>query len=222
MRQAPAFVRLGERLKGDFSVPEGFSSVLSLGGEVNVATTWMNKWASRLRAEMPETALRIKVDIPGDLIDCFAEGTIDVALMHTPPARSGLKADLLMEDRLILYTTDPSIRSIYDPRFVYVNWGEAFIASFKHSYPLFEGAAVSFDYGPLAARYVTGNGGAAYGRQSVAPPFLETGQISAVEGAVTFAYPMYIVRPSDTPNPTLDQAIKVLRKIVKENSTGAG
>jgi hypothetical protein len=139
--------------------------------------------------------------------------------MHTPPERAGLKADLLMEDRLILYATDPSIRSVYDPRFVYVDWGEAFAASFRHSYPLFEGAAVSFDYGPLAARYILGNGGAAYGRQSAAPPFLKTGQISAVEGAVTFAYPMYIVRPSDTSNRTLDQAINVLRKIAKEEST---
>lgn len=219
LRQAPAFVRLGERLKGEFSLPEGFASVLTLGGEVNVATTWMNKWASRLAVEMPETALRVKVDIPGDLIDRFAEGTVDVALMHTPPERAGLKADLLIEDRLVLYTTDPSIRSVYDPRFLYVDWGEAFTASFKRSYPLFEGAAVSFDYGPLAARYILRSGGAAYGRQGVAAPFLETGQISAVEGAVTFAYPMYIVRPADTHNRTLDQAINVLRKIAKDEAS---
>lgn len=218
LRQAPTFVQLGERLKSDLAVPEGFSSVLLLGAEVNVAATWMSQWISRLAVEMPDTALRSKVDIPGDLIDRFSEGTIDVALMHAPPERAGLKADLLMEDRLALYTTDPSIRSVYDPRFAYVDWGEAFNAKFRQSYPRFEGASLSFDYGPLAAKHVLKNGGAAYGRQSAAPPFLKTGQIGMVKEAVTFAYPMYIVRPADIPHPALDKAIAVLRKIVSEEA----
>ncbi|MBY6059436.1 LysR family transcriptional regulator [Leisingera daeponensis] len=221
LRQAPAFVQFGERLQKDFSVPEGFSSVLSLGGEVSVASTWMNRWARRLVAEMPETALHIKIDIPEDLPDRFSEGLIDAALMHTPPKREGLKTDLLIEDRLMLFTTDPSIRSVYDSQFVYVDWGEDFAASFKQSYPNFESSAVSFDCGPLAGEYILTNGGIAYGRQRSALPFLETGRISLVEEAATFSYPVYIVRPANIPNPTLDRAIAVLRKIISDEGVCA-
>lgn len=220
LRQAPAFVQLGERLKGDLSIPAGFDSILSLGGEVNLATTWMKKWVRKLRSDLPDTALRVKIDIPIDLIDRFSEGLIDAALMHAPPAREGLKSDLVGEEHLILVTTDCSIRSVDDHRFVYVDWGEAFSAAFRRSHPNFDGSpALSFDHGPLALDFILENGGAAYVRRGAALPYLKSFQISVVEDAVKFSHPVYIVRPADIPNPTLDQAIGVLRNIVSEETS---
>lgn len=214
LRQAPAFVQLGEQLRNDLALPSGFSTVLRLGGELSVASTWMNRWTRRLTDEMPETLLRIKIDIAADLPNRFSEGLLDAALMHTPPKREGLQIDLLIEDRLMLFTTDPRVRSVYDPRFVYVDWGEDFSAAFRQSYPKFQGAPVSFDCGPLAGEYILAKNGIAYGRQRSAHPFLKTGQLSLIEEAVAFSYPVYIVRPAGIPNPTLDRAVAVLRKIL--------
>lgn len=215
LRLAPAFVQLGERMLSDLSVPEGCAFSLSLGGEVSLASTWMPPWISLLRREMADTALRIKIDIPADLINRFSEGSIDAALMHAPPERDGLRSDLVAEERLLLVTTDPAIRSVTDPRFVYVDWGETFTASFRSSYPEFQGTPLSFDHGLLAFDYVLANGGAVYVKLNSARAALETGRIRIVEEAVKFSHPVYIIRPADIANPALDKAAGLLREVCK-------
>jgi hypothetical protein len=50
--------------------------------------------------ERPDQALSIcvHVDVPQDLINHVAGGLVDVAIMHAPQHRPGLKIDLLMEE----------------------------------------------------------------------------------------------------------------------------
>ncbi|MFY0312541.1 hypothetical protein ACFMBG_21905, partial [Leisingera sp. D0M16] len=74
------------------------------------------------------------------------------------------------------------------------------------------------NHGPLALEFILEKGGAAYAKQGSVLPFLKTGQISIFEEAVKFAHPVYIVRPADIPNPALDQAVALLRKIVSDES----
>ena len=55
----------------------------------------------------PDIALRVHVDVPQDLINQVAAGLVDVAIMYAPQHRPGLQIDLLIEEELVLVTTNP-------------------------------------------------------------------------------------------------------------------
>ena len=61
-----------------------------------------------MRRESRDVALRVHVDVPWDLIDQVAAGLVDVAVLYAPTPRPGLRIDLLLEEKLVFVTTDPS------------------------------------------------------------------------------------------------------------------
>lgn len=220
LRLAPSFVQLGERLTREVLNSTDHTSVLSIGFEVSLARNWVISWLHWLRQNMPETAIHLKVDIPVDLIRRVSDGLLDAAIMHAPPHRSGITVEKLGEDHLAMYTTDPSIRSVQDPRFIYVDWGPVFAQEFKVRFPNFREGPVSIDFPPLAERYIMKHGGAAYGRQSVAKPYVEAKKIVLVQDAPRFAYPIYAVRPIGANIPHLDQALSGLPAISLDDQAG--
>ena len=59
-----------------------------------------------MRRSHRDIALRVHVDVPQDLITHVAAGLVDIAIMYAPPHRPGLEIDLLLEEELVLVTTD--------------------------------------------------------------------------------------------------------------------
>ena len=67
---------------------------------------------------------------------------------------AGLKAGRLMEERLVLVTTDPSTSGVSDPDYVYVDWGPDFAAHQGLNYPQFSNPGLSIGLGPLGLDYI--------------------------------------------------------------------
>ena len=121
-------------------------------------------WILWMRARFADIALRVHVDVPQDLINQVAAGLVDVAIMYAPQHRPGLKIDLLMEEKLVLVTTNPkSVSRRTD--YVYVDWGPDFMLHHGMSFP--EATPGLFvNLGPLALSYVLAVGGSGYFRMS--------------------------------------------------------
>ena len=74
------------------------------------------------------------VDVPQDLINQVAAGLVDVAIMYAPQHRPGLQIDLLMEEELVLVTTNPD--GLLDHMdYVHVDWGPDFALRHGMSFP---------------------------------------------------------------------------------------
>lgn len=86
-------------------------AVLVIGSEVSLWQPLLLDWLLWMRGALPDIALRVHVDVPQDLINQVAGGLVDVAVMYAPPHRPGLKIDLLLEEELVLVTTDPAARA---------------------------------------------------------------------------------------------------------------
>ena len=54
---------------------------------------------------MPDVALRAEFGLPDRLMRQMVEGILDIGVMYTPQLRPGLEVELLMEDELILVST---------------------------------------------------------------------------------------------------------------------
>jgi LysR family transcriptional regulator, flagellar master operon regulator len=213
LRYAPAFLQLWERARHSVGVPPGHRSVLTIGGEVILWQPLLLDWVLWMRRSLPDIAVRVHVDVPQDLINQVAAGLVDAAVMYAPPHRPGLKIDLVLEEKLVLATSDPEdIRP--DPAdFIAVDWGPEIAREYSASFPDAPSPGLSANLGPFALGYVLQAGGSGYFRLRVVEPLIASGQLRLVPDAPQFSYPIYVVYSSDADEPALAAAIAVLRTV---------
>jgi DNA-binding transcriptional LysR family regulator len=193
LRHAPMFIQLWQRTLHQVAVPVGRRAVLTVGSEVSLAQPLLLDWVRWMRQSLPDIALRVHVDVPQDLINQVASGIVDIAIMYAPQHRPGLKIDLLLDDKLVLVTTNPEAHSPDPSDYVSMDWGPDF--ALHHGTSSLETAPdLSFDLGPLALSYILAAGGSGYCRISAAQPLIDAGQLHLVPETPQFSYPVYAVQ----------------------------
>lgn len=213
LRYAPTFVQLWQRMQRQVAVPPGHSSFLTIGGEVSLWQPYVLNWMSWMRRMRSDIALRVHIDVPQDLINQVAAGLVDAALMYTPPYRPGLKTELLLDEKLVLVSTDPDVGGVDAPDFVAVDWGPDFAREFGSSFPSSSVPGLSVNLGPLAVDYVLANGGSAFCRMRAVEHHLASGRLHLVPGP-SFSYPIYAVSSSDAEESLLGPALAGLREVM--------
>ncbi|MBZ9708563.1 LysR family transcriptional regulator [Mesorhizobium sp. ESP7-2] len=215
LRHAPMFVQLWQRTLHQVAVPPGRRAVLTVGSEVSLAQPLLLDWVRWMRRSLQDIALRVHVDVPQDLINQVASGTVDVAIMYAPQHRPGLKIDLLMEEKLVLATTNSEARvDIAD--YVYMDWGPDFGLHHGMNFPS-AAPDLSFDLGPLALNYVLAAGGSGYFRMGAVQPYVATGQLHLVPDMPQFSYPVYAVQSANADESVVGPAIAGLHAISNGN-----
>jgi len=212
LRFAPSFVQLWQRARQQVAVPAGHRAVLTVGSEVSLWQPLLLNWVRRMRCSHSDIALRVHVDVPQDLITHVAAGIVDIAIMYAPQHRPGLKIDLVMEEELVLVTTDPKAESLDTSRYVLVEWGQEFSLHHDVTFPETTPALVT-NLGPLALNYVLLEGGAGYFRMHAVKPYLISGELHVVPGAPRFSFPMYAVHSANVDEATLASALAALREV---------
>jgi DNA-binding transcriptional LysR family regulator len=216
LRHAPMFVQLWQRARHQVAVPAGRRAVLTVGSEVTLAEPLLLNWVRWLRQSLPDIALRVHVDVPKDLIDQVVSGVVDVAIIYAPPHRPGLKIDLLMEEKLVLVTSDPEAQHSKETNYVSIDWGPDFVLHHDTNFP--DAPDLSFDLGPLALSYVLASGGSGYFRMSAVEPHLAAGQLHLVPDMPQFSYPVYAVQSANADEDIIGPALAGLRAISERNS----
>jgi len=212
LRYAPTFVQLWQRARHQVAVPPGHRAVLTVGSEVSLWQPLLLDWVLWMRRSLRDIALRVHVDVPQDLINQVAAGLVDVAIMYAPQHRPGLKIDLLMEEELVLVTTNPEARLSDDADYVHVDWGPEFILHHGMSFP--EATPGLFaNLGPLGLSYILSAGGSGYFRMRAVQPHLASGQLHLVAGMPRFSYPIYAVHSANADDAILGPALAGLHTV---------
>ncbi|MGV8841169.1 MAG: LysR family transcriptional regulator [Bauldia sp.] len=215
LRTAPGIVQLWERARQQVAVPPGHREVLSIGSEVALSRTMLLDWTIWMRRNLPDVALRVHVDAAPELLPQVADGLVDIGILYAPPARPGLVVDMLVEQKLVLVTTDPTRRPPDDPGYVHVDWGPEFARQHETAFPDGVAPGLTVGLGPLALDYILSEGGSGYFRKHVVQRLIEAGRLHLVPGAPQFAYPIYAVYAAEAETPTLQQALDGLRAIAQ-------
>ncbi|KWV49858.1 LysR family transcriptional regulator [Bradyrhizobium macuxiense] len=212
LRFAPNFVQLWQQAKQQVAVPEGHSAVLTIGSEVSLWQPLLLDWVRRMRRSHADIALRVHVDVPQDLISHVAAGLIDIAIVYAPHQLPGIEVDLLMEEELILVTTDLAKYRDGDPKYVHVEWGSEFSLQHAMSFPDTVPSLLT-NLGPLALTYTLLEGGSGYFRMHAIQPYLLTGDLHLVPGAPRFSFPVYTTYSTNVDAATLEVALAALRAV---------
>ena len=213
LRYAPMFVQLWQRARHQVAVPPGRRAVLTIGGELSLWHPWLVEWLHWMRHFAPDVALRVQVDVPESLTHQISTGALDVAVMHAPQYRPGARVELLMEEKLVLVTTDANTRSVQPDSYVYVDWGPDFAQHHELSFPEENNPGLFVGLGPLALAYILEAGGSGYFRQRVVALHIAAGQLHLVSGAPSFFYPVYAVCSAQADDELINLALDSLRRI---------
>ena len=213
LRYAPMFVQLWQRARHQVAVPPGRRAVLTIGGEVSLWHPWLIEWLHWMRRSAPDVALRVQVDVPDSLTDQVSTGALDVAVMYAPQYRPGARVELLLEEKLVLVSTEAEARTVEPESYVYVDWGPDFAHHHELSFPDDRNPGLFVGLGPLALTYILEAGGSGYFRQRAVAPYIASGKLHLVAGAPSFFYPVYAVCSGQADNELIDLALDGLRSI---------
>jgi DNA-binding transcriptional LysR family regulator len=212
LRYAPTFVQLWQRARHQIAVPPGHRAVLTIGSEVSLWPSLLLDWVIWLRRSLKDIALRVHIDVPRDLINQVAAGMVDVAVMYAPQHRPGLTIDLIMEEKLVLVTSNPDGTHLDTDDYLHVDWGPEF--ALHHGGSGYESAGGFFvNLGPLALTYVLSAGGSGYFRMREVQNHIDAGRLHIVQGTPQFSYPVYVVYSDNVDATVLHPALAGLKTI---------
>jgi len=192
LRFAISLVCLSEQAVRSIALPQGREIVVAIGAELSISSPLIPEWLKWMHQHCPEFALSARIDSADRLIDCIQDGTLDVAILYDAPRRTGLIAELLFEEKLVLARSSLSNgEGLADH--VHIDWGDDFEHAFRASYPATETSPIAISYGPLALDYILAVGGTGYFRRGFIRPYLEDGRLSLVTNSPEFSYSAYAV-----------------------------
>jgi DNA-binding transcriptional LysR family regulator len=193
LRFATSLVQIWDRARRSVAMAPGKETVVTIGAELSQWNPLMRHWLVWMRRECPELAISAHIDSADRLMEEVQEGALDFAILYAAPARPGVIAELLFEERLVLVRTTPADQPMRAEDHVEVDWGDDFAASYHAAFPDALPGTVSISYGPLALDYVLAQGGSGYFRMAAVRPFLEDGRLVVVTDAPEFSYSAYVV-----------------------------
>jgi len=192
IRHATTMIQVWERARQQVALPPGREDGVSVGGELSLWHPLLADWLIWMHRECPEIALRAEVDSPAQLMTRVKDGSLDLAVLYNPPAWPDLVAELLVEEKLVLVTTEPD--GAWAPeKYVYVDWGPSFAINHQTAFPALSSPPVSISLGPLALTYLLTVGGCGYFRAGTAQSFLGNGKLRRVKDAPEFSHSAYAV-----------------------------
>jgi DNA-binding transcriptional LysR family regulator len=213
LRYAPTLVQMWQRACHEVSGPDGHRAVIAVGGEVSLWSPLLVDWLVWMRQKHSDVALRTHVGLQENLTDQVIEGVLDLAIVYAPRTLPGLKMEPIVEDRLVMVTTDPEKPIFDDGKYVYVDWGPEFAAQHGAMFPEQTRPGMVVGLGPLGFSYILAAGGSGYFRWSSVEPYLADGRVKLVPDAPEFSYPAYAVYPVTSQVESLGVALEGLRAV---------
>lgn len=193
MKYATSLVQIWERAKQQVAIPAGRRAIVSVGGELSLWNPLLLNWLVCMRKESPDIAIRSHVDLPDRLLDKVQMGILDIALMYEPQRRSGIKIELLLEEKLIAVSTDSNCTELGTAGYIHVDWGQQFSTHYEHAFPHLRDTDIHIGLGPLALRYILTMGGNGYFRARAVKPYIERNRLFLIPDSPEFSYSVYMV-----------------------------
>ncbi len=215
-RYATTLVQVWERARHQVAVPAGREKVVTVGGEHSLWNPLLRDWLVWMRRECLDVAIKVQIDVADRLMEQVQDGVLDVAVLYAPPRRTGIVAELLMDEKLVAVTTQEGGDDTHCDNYVYVDWGPDFAASHHAAFPDVVSSVVSANYGPLAMDYILATGGSGYFRMEAARPHIEAGRLHIIKDKPIFSYSIYAVYSAKADEELLERVRAGLRSAASE------
>ncbi|MGR9099305.1 MAG: LysR family transcriptional regulator [Gammaproteobacteria bacterium] len=212
LRHAKALLLTLEQARHEIGLPSRFRASITVGARIALWEEMLPLWIGEIRRQSPDVSIRCDIGFEEDLMRRLTEGSLDIGLMYTPQYGLGLKVEHLFDETLALLTTHPD-KSWPDDDYVHVDWGPAFYAQHRNSYPDLERPGQAVNIGWLGIQLILCNGGSCYLPVRMAEPFIRQRKLFHISGSPQFKLPAYMVYPLDSDCEVLSQVLEKLRSL---------
>jgi DNA-binding transcriptional LysR family regulator len=212
-KHAATLVRTVERARQEVGVPTGYRAVLTVGGRIGLWEGLLLRWLPLMRRTAPDVSVRAEIGFEDDLMQGLVEGRIDLGVMYTPQSRPGLTVERLLEERLMMVSTEETGAARPDQGYVYVDWGTEFYAQHNVHFPDYAGAGVIANIGWLGLQHILHQGGSGYFPFRLVATHLADGRLHHRVQAPEFRLPAYAVYPDEPRSETVGLALGAIRQI---------
>ena len=215
-RHARTISKVWEDARYDVALPSGYTDMLSVGCQYSLWPKFGGRWLRLLEDTEPDVAFRVEAGRADHLMNLLIQGNVDIALMYSPQVRPGLAVDRLMDETLILVSTDPDYGTDLDDRYVFIDWGTEFATAHAFQYPSFQSARTTLGIGPLALNFVLERERAAYFPARVVRPFIDDGKLHVVSQAPVFPFSAFVVWQASDATSLSERVLESLKHCVEQ------
>jgi len=218
LEYAKRLVLTAEQARDEISLPERFRASIRISGRIALWEGFLPNWVGLMRSRANDVVIRSEIGFEEDLTRRMIEGTLDIAVMYTPSHSPGLIVEHLFDEVLVLVSTRPDDTGPGDD-YIYIEWGPGFYNQHAQSYSDLERPQQIANIGWLGVQLILANGGSCFLPIRMAMSFINAGRLYRVAGSPEYIHPAYMVYPSESDNPFMDQAVEGLRELALKERT---
>ena len=212
-RHAALLTRTVEQARQEIGIVSGFRATLTVGCRIGLWEGLLLRWLPIFAKLAPDIAVRALIGLEEDLMPALIEGRAHIGVMYTPQSRPGLTVEPLLDERLVMVSTQAQSPSEPTNDYVYVDWGPEFFAQHRLAFPNFTGAALTVNIGWLGLQRILTSGGSGYFPLRLVREDERAGRLRLVADAPEFRLPAYLCYPSSTDSDSLALALDTLRRV---------
>ena len=188
---------------------------LAIGAQPSLWPRLGFNWIDRLTEALPGVAIRADMARPEGLSQMIVSGAVQVVLSYAAVARSGLRAEPLMEEQLVMVASwEGAEVADLAGRYALVDWGPDFQRFHEAALPHLHDSRLVLALGSLSARFIRSRPYAAYVPARYAKRDVEQGALHLVTGAPVFAHPAWVIWREDMSGELRDVAQRTLAEVV--------
>ncbi|HMN44581.1 MAG TPA: LysR family transcriptional regulator [Povalibacter sp.] len=215
-RHASALTRIVEQARQEIGTVSNFGHTLTIGGRIGLWEDLLLRWLPAYARSAPDVSVRALIGFEEDLMQALIEGRAHIGVMYAPQARPGLTIETLLEDRLIMVSTQPEASGEPDRDYVYVDWGPEFLAHHSLAFPNFGGSTLNVNIGWLGLQHILAHGGAGYFPERLIREHELAGRLHRVASAPEFRLPAYLCFPAKVDSQPVSLALDLIRRVAAE------
>ncbi len=212
---ARSMIQIWEEARYQIAVPEGYDASLSVGSQYSLWPELSSVWLEIMERKMPRIALNAHLGMPDRLTRLMVSGILDIVVVYTPELRPGLRAEHLMDDRLVLVSGHPKSSDEIDDNYIFMDWGTEFTTAHSRWYPDFRLSRTTLMIGAAAVPYLIRNRKSAFLPYRVADDYIAAKKLHLVPNAPEYPFPAYVVWTSGKPKNIIDAALDCLREAAR-------
>ncbi|MCW8947990.1 MAG: substrate-binding domain-containing protein, partial [Sedimenticola sp.] len=179
-----------------------FTGALTIGGRFGLWDGLLLPWLNAMSEKFPDVQLRAQIGFEEDLMMDLVDGSLDIGVMYTPQSRPSLQVEPLINEELILVTSDPTeIQKPNPDRYVHVDWGPEFLLQLVGNLPELSSPRVIVGISWMGLKHILTTHGSGFFPHRLVQTLIQQKRLFKVETAPSFELPAYVVYPSRPENP---------------------
>lgn len=217
---AEAMVSTLQQAKLDLTLEQHKQMQLILGGTPNTWDAYLQNALSKLTAALEGYGFSAESQSREQLNRSLLDRTLDMAFSLDPLKADEFHCEIIDSIDLVMVATKAGkLDSLADLRYIYVDWGAQFAR--KHS-ELIPNSIIPYlrtSTGKIALDFMLERGGYAFLPKTMVEPFIESGQLFAVDGCEQLHKPLYLSYRKNNPSiESIKEVITLVTDLEQEAS----